>query len=235
MKIDEKYPEPKEFKRNELFTLEFFRNDSNLIEMFPTLVADAYQYYTFIKKASDTIFNFESELEIQINGTTGKTRGKAHIGGKFFEDPKKKFLAPSYYMAICKVESTPHRLIRKYHFDYILPGLVRRQPHPVFHLQYAGELSPRLLRLNLEHNHMDTWLSEPRLVFMPMSLALLVDIVLKEFPDERTEKVIERSGWRDLIRKNENLLLAPYFRCCNLFLSGNKTDHLFINDFCYGN
>ncbi|MGI0010715.1 MAG: hypothetical protein ACREAE_04865 [Nitrosopumilaceae archaeon] len=149
MKIDEKYPNPKDFKRNELFTLAFFQNDSNLKEMFPTLVDDAYHYYTFIKNARDTVFNFESELEIQINGTTGKTIGKAHIGGKFFEDPKKKFLAPSYYMAICTTESAPHRLIRKYHFDYILPGLARRQPHPVFHLQYAGELSSRLLSLNL--------------------------------------------------------------------------------------
>jgi len=235
MKIDERYPVPKDFKRNELSTLAFFQNDPNLKEMFPTLVDDAYHYYTFIKNAHDTIFNFESELEIQINGTTGKTKGKAHIGGKFFIDPKKKFLAPSYYMAICKTDSTHYRLVRKYHFDYILPNLVRRQPHPVFHLQYAGELSPHLLDLNLEHDHMDTWLSEPRLVFMPMSLALLVNVILKEFPDERTKKIIERREWRDLIRRNENLLLVPYFRCCNLFLSNNKPDLLFTTDFCYGN
>jgi len=235
MKIDKWYPDSRTFKSNELLTLAFFQNDSNLKEAFPVLADNAYQYYPFLKNARDTIFNFESELEIQINGATGKIRGKAHIGGKFFENRKKKLLAPSYYMAICETESIRHRLIRKYHFDYVLPDLVRRQPYPIFHLQSPGELSQHLSSLDFECDHMDTWLSEPRLFFMPMSLALLVNIVLKEFPDERTKKIAERCEWRDLIRKNENFLLAPYFRCCNLFLSGNKQEHLFTNDFCYGN
>lgn len=235
MKIDEWYPVPSKFKSNELLTLAFIKNDSILKEAHPVLVDNAYQYHSFLVNTRNPIFNFESELEIQLNSTTGKLRGRAHIGGTFLEDHKKKLLAPSYYLAICETESTHHRLIRKYHFDYVLPDSARRQPHPIFHLQYPGKLSPHLSKLNFDCNHLDTWLSEPRLFYMPMSLALLVNIVLREFPDEKTEKIIERSAWRNLIRKNENLLLVPYFRCCNLFLSANHSEQLFTNDFYYGN
>ncbi len=240
MKIDEKYPTPKDLRSNELLTMAFFQNDVYLKQEYPTFAHDCYQYYTYFKGTQGKDLEFESELEIQINSQDGKVNGKAYIGGKFYEDRKKKIIAPSYSMAISVVDSK--RLLRRFHFDYILPDSARRQPHPIFHLQYAGKLSPRLKRDGFEHDHMDPWLSEPRLFFIPMSLALLVNTVLKEFPDERTEKIIERPEWRNLIRKNENLLLTPYFRCCNLFLSSNrtdqlltKTDQLFTNDFCYGN
>jgi hypothetical protein len=229
MKINDWYDFTK-FRSNELVTLKFFKDDPYLQEDFPALATQAYvSYYQLASTALP--FNFESELEIQIDGK----QGKIHIGVQSFYDNSKNFIGQSYYMAICEAKPPRHRLLRKYHFDYILPETYRRQPHPIFHLQYAGELSPHLQNLNLEHDHIDSWLSEPRLFFMPMSLALLVNIILKEFPDDRTEKIIERREWRDLIRKNENSLLVPYYRCCNLFLSGNKPDQLFTNDFCYGN
>jgi hypothetical protein len=81
----------------------------------------------------------------------------------------------------------------------------------------------------------DFWLSEPRLCCMPISLALLVNLILKEFPDEKNSKLIERSEWRDLVKKNEELILSPFFEECRKFFSKNENNKLFLNDFYYGN
>jgi len=218
------------FRTNELTTLRFFKDDSSLQEEFPSLATQAYASYYQLSNVR-TPFSFETEIEIRID----KKQGHAHVGVNSFYDDFKNFVGLSYYLAVCEVKSPRHRLLRKYHFDYVLAETYRRQPHPIFHLQYAGKLSKRLQDLQIEHEHLDAWLSEPRLFFTPMSLALLVNIVLKEFPNERTEKIIERSDWRKLIIDNENFLLAPYYACCHNFISRPQRTQLFTNEFCYGN
>ncbi len=229
MKINEWY-DVDEFRSNELATLEFFKDDPFIWQEFPTLATHAYaSYYQLTNPVSP--FSFESEIEIRLDGRIGK----AHIGVQSFYNNSQNFLGLSYYMAICEAKAKRHHLLRKYHFDYVVPETYRRQPHPIFHLQYAGKLSNRLQDLQIEHEHMDTWLSEPRLSFIPMSLALLVNIILREFPEEKTEKIIERSEWRKLIMDNENFLLAPYYGCCHNFISKSDRKLLFTNDFCYGN
>ena len=139
----------------------------------------------------------------------------------------------SLYVAICK-KGDPKPL-RKYHFDYAPSALSHRQPHPVFHLQYAGKLPPRLRDMDIDDSHMEPWLSEPRLCYFPMSLALLINLVLKEFPDDNNVKLTETWEWRQLVKKNEDLILRPFFKGCQTFFSQDKRGKLFINDFYYGN
>ncbi len=86
---------------------------------------------------------------------------------------------------------------------------------------------------------MDVWLSEPRLFYFPMSLALLINIVLMEFPDNKNKEFIATDEWRSVIRKNENLILRPFFEACHEFFprkgQEQKNQPLFINDFYYDN
>src|SRR5205807_1177151 len=68
--------------------------------------------------------------------------------------------------------------------------------------------------LESQLNQLNPWLSEPRLFCSPMSLALLVDMVFHEFPDEPSRKFRDTSEWKDLIRKQETLVLRPFYEKC---------------------
>jgi len=231
MKIDEWYPQPKDILNCEIETLKFLINNSIINSYFSKLYADSYQYYTRIKYNRRLLFNFDSEFSINLEGRDGT----AYIGADIIILDDNNFEGISHSVAICNDDTPKARLLRRYHFDYTLLDPSRKQPHPVFHLQYGGKLSRKLQNENLEHQHMDAWLSEPRLCYIPMSLALLINMILKEFPNEINLKIIESPEWRDLIRKNENILLAPFYKICHNFMSTRNSDQLFTNDFYYGN
>lgn len=231
MRIDLGYPSPRELKKNELETLQYIKNSDVFQSYYKTIASDASVSYFQLRNAPS--FNFSSNLDICLDQRSGKM-GCADIGS-VIKTRDGRYEQVSYSLAIHSKDNTRYRLLRMYHFDYALPDAVCRQPHPVFHLQYAGGLFGRLRSLPIQHAHLDAWLSEPRLFFTPMSLALLINIVLKEFPDKNAIEVIERSEWRDLIRKNEMRLLTPYFRCCHNFMNSiNNVGKLLTSDFYYG-
>ncbi|MBU1181717.1 MAG: hypothetical protein KKF00_06070 [Proteobacteria bacterium] len=135
----------------------------------------------------------------------------------------------TYYFMICDTE----KVIRKFHFDYTPENISKNVSHPVFHLQYPGDLSEHLQSLKLAHEHLECGLSEPRIPFIPMSLALTINLLLKEFRNRETNSAVEDRTWRALIKTNENLLLSTYFKECNRFFLVSSGDSLFTNDFCY--
>lgn len=231
MKIIDCYPTPKNILDCEVETLQFIKDNFFNYPDFSKLATDAYNYLPKVKTAGKLKFEFESELQIRINGK----QGFAYMGSTIKVVDENQFDDISYYVAICNDDIPQKRILRKFHFDYTSPQSPQRQPHPFFHLQYGGKLSLKLQNENLEHQHIDAWLSEPRLCYTPLSLALLINMILKEFPNEINSKVIESSEWRDLIRKNENLLLAPFYKICHNFMSMRRSDQLFTNDFYYGN
>ena len=61
---------------------------------------------------------------------------------------------------------------------------------------------------------MHPWLSEPRILFWPMSLALLIDMALHEFPDQDSARFRGESHWRGLVRSQEALVLRPFCEKC---------------------
>jgi hypothetical protein len=232
MRIDAGYPSPGELRKNELKTLQHIKDNIVFQTYYSTLATDAYNSFPRLQNAAS--LNFASSFRICLNRGSGKI-GLAHIG-LIIRTKDDRYDQVSYSLAICSETRGRYRLLRSFHFDYALPGDVSRQPHPVFHLQYAGALFGQLNILKIQHAHLDSWLSEPRLLSMPMSLALLINIVFKEFPDGNSVKVIERGEWRDLIRKNEKLLLVPYFKSCHNFMNAiNNFGKLLTNDFYYGN
>lgn len=241
MKIDDCFPTPGEFLNSEFETLEYCGNKFFDYEELSSLASDAYAYhsanYNEFKESNrlpKSCFSFESNFNVNIDGRDGT----AYIGVLIRLKDSFTFENISYYVAVQKKEKLNARLLRKFHFDYAPPvktDSTRRQPHPVFHLQYACKLSSRLQGVGFDNSHMDPWLSEPRLYYSPMSLALLINLVLKEFQDETNLRIIQRGEWRDLIRENEKLILAPFFSICHNFFSDRHNKELLINDFYYGN
>jgi hypothetical protein len=73
-----------------------------------------------------------------------------------------------------------------------------------------GEMGPS--QAQLEQMHME--LSVPRIFFWPISLALLIDMTLHEFPDIRSANFRATPEWRGIIRENEALLLRPFYQGC---------------------
>lgn len=232
MKIDTSplYLKPKDFLKNEVKTIKFLKDNPEIAKSHARLSGDAAiwysQNYTQIEKKNLSSLRFESELELMLDSHPGV----CHIGVEINQEDG-QIGQLSYYLALCKTGKKS--IIRKYHFDYAPADREYRQPHPVFHLQFPGELSPRLAGFALVDGHLHPWLSEPRLCFTPMSLALVINVVFKEFPSESARKIIERSEWRDLIRNNEDLILKPYYYNCYQFMT-TPAGRLFTNDFFYG-
>lgn len=230
MKINHKFPPPDKIFINEVKTLMFLKDNPRIRTDFTRLSSDAYDYCCTLagKNRREPPLAFHSQFPIH----TERGEAIARVGAQIVTEEGNDSLV-TYYLVICKSKRGRMNLLRKYHFDYTLPGAKSRQPHPVFHLQYAGGTVPGLEGLSDEH--MSTWLSEPRIYFMPMSLALLINLTLKEFPNESNAKLRESREWRSLIIYNERLLMEPYFNACHAFILGRSADRLFTNDFFYGN
>jgi hypothetical protein len=71
--------------------------------------------------------------------------------------------------------------------------------------------------------NMQMKLSEPRIFYWPMSLALLIDMALHEFPDARSASFRATPEWQSIIRDNEALLLRPFYEKCVEVIVKNKT------------
>jgi hypothetical protein len=90
--------------------------------------------------------------------------------------------------------------------------------------------------------HLTPPLSEPRLCCTPTTLALLTDLLLREFGYDVSPlmKLTRETYWQYMIKRDEDLVLKPYFMACSQFFDdrANKKDpehgQSFSQDFLYG-
>ncbi len=79
---------------------------------------------------------------------------------------------------------------------------------------------------------MHPWLSEPRVFFWPMSLALLVDMTLREFPDSDSLRFRQTREWRGIVRNQEILVLRPFYeKCVQITGSAPGNDRILADEF----
>ena len=245
MKIAADWPSPKKLMENEVTTLETMGNNSGLGQEQPQLAGAAkksYQYYANWGQKR-TSFSFSSWL-IFPNSPIVK---KSTIECLLIADSKEpsSYDMVTYSFALCRPnDEGKYHLIKKFHIDFTSSPETGRPPfHPVFHLQSPGKLSKMLKECGIKDDHLEPTLSEPRLYCAPTTLALLTDFLLREFGGDDTSpltKLTEKSEWRGLIRRNEELVLKPYFDACIGFFRDRKSkkepEHhqLFSQDFVYG-
>lgn len=130
----------------------------------------------------------------------------------------------SYFL--CVTGDAPERqarhIYRKYHFDYADPSGQRRRPHPVFHIQYPGTL-PSELESELDDSHMDVAFKEPRVFCSPMSLALVLHIAFREFPDKDTERIRQDGYWlSQILGRDEEYVWKPFYEKCISLIADRK-------------
>jgi len=120
----------------------------------------------------------------------------------------------SYFLSITREQNDRKRVIRKYHFDYTPPSSRRRTPQPMFHLQLPGELPSEMDADGYVVKHLCPGLSEPRVLYFPMSLALTLHLAFSEFRGPDTEGIRKDGTWRNLIKRDESALWKPYMKAC---------------------
>lgn len=234
--IDENYPRPSELKKLEKDTLNFLRCGSIIAKNFPQLTNSANTSYSSVNIKHGPL-NFESKISLLVEQAPDSVPREVFIGAKIELKDKNLYESVSYFIAVGESGMPKRPLLRKMHFDYEDPSnRDAGDPKPSFHLQFCGELTPGLNHAgyNDDHvNHLCPWLSKPRVPFMPMSLALLLNMVLLECRQTpEAHNVLESPEWRGIVEKNERVILKPFFNDCSRFVAGPNR-RLITNEFFY--
>jgi hypothetical protein len=234
--IDEHFPRPRELKELDRDTLKFLRCSPIIASNFPQLTGSANAAYATVN-LDHGMLSFEAQLSLQIEQGSTSTQREIYIGALIGVKSKKLYENVCYYVAIGHSDMPRKPLLRKFHFDYEDTGnRDNREPKPSFHFQFCGDLSPGLKQAGYADSHVRhlcPWLSKPRVPFMPMSLALLLNMILLECRQTpEAHKVLESPEWRGVIETNEDKILKPFFRDCANFVAGPKR-RLLTNEFFY--
>lgn len=218
-----------EFKKNEFKTLEFIHSRGFFTNDFSELanvISNSYYRYNGEKWNKDRSFEIASDFNIEIEEKNHLIILHAQIIGDFE--------ISTYSLGVCSNDGTME-LIRRFHFDYIHLNGGSKKKGPISHLQYGGKSGSGSDGKKFFTNRIDDWLSEPRLNFAPMNLALLLDMTFCEFHNEKSEKIVENPEWRSLIKDNESFLLKNYYQG----LASHMQPHIhkkekLLRDICYG-
>lgn len=185
-----------------------------------------------IKKKLD----FHSYLDV----TFENSRGKAFIGIEEQYANNEVCEGISYSLLLTQDKDDNIEFLRRFHFDIITKDTYINMPHPVYHLQYGGNLPPHFDNPTHKedyNNKIHNWLSSPRIFFPPFSLGLIINMLFIEFPDSINKNIINRPEWINLIRYIETELLEPYYLQLYSFIDQRKRNNhikeLIINDFLY--
>lgn len=229
MKLTDFYPTPTELRKNELDTLKLLSEDRYFCEEHLQFVTDASTSYSQYRYRSRGL-RFESYLDVahkemsgskKIDPETGRPKSNLRllIGGLIDQTSSNAFENVSYFLVVSRIRSSPPIILRKFHFDITpVAAGTRRQSHPLSHLQYCGKLTKMMeerLGYRPEHlKHMHFELSEPRVFFWPMSLALLVDLALREFAESSSYEFRQGQDWKSVVRNDEILFLRKFHEKC---------------------
>jgi hypothetical protein len=233
------YPSAKDLIESELSVLNHLRNDTYIKENHYHLADAASKYYARSKANYASGFEFFSYFDMWHRPAH---RGKLKLARRGMPPPNLRLVVASeirlkkgvfqnvtYCLAVCRLGRKGFPILRKFHFDIAFAtggGKNKSQAHPSCHLQYCGEMLPGMTEMGVLESQIDQlnpWLSEPRLFSSPTSLALLVDMAFHEFPDQPSTKFRDTSAWKDLIRKQEALVLKPFYeKCLNVIIDVHK-------------
>jgi len=224
MLVTDIYPSPDDLFALELRVLDFLRDEPFIAKNYPYLVNDLNKFIG-INKSSHSGFHFFShvdvchrQLPIKRNGSRVYSNLSLIIGVDIRQDEHGNYSNISYCLGVVRTLQRNRRAIwRKFHFDLTVPGAQRRQAHPISHLQYGGELNHSWRELGFRDSQtkdFQSQLSEPRVQFCPMSLALIFDLIFREFPDQETVEFRSSREWIQIVRNHEDAVLLPYYRKC---------------------
>jgi hypothetical protein len=200
----------------ELRTLEFLGRSSRVKAISPDLMRSADSASSVLRGRRKAIFNARSRDEVKMLDfetsfdsalIDGKTY-RVHLGADV-RVRGSQFSQVSYFLAIAESGT----IFRKVHFDLAHEPGARPPTKPSSHLQIGGELSENLKSMYVSDVYdglLKPELSEPRIFFFPVSLAISFLILVRDF---RVGDFAELSGdqeFRKLMLTCEEKLLTKF-------------------------
>jgi hypothetical protein len=244
MLLTDFYPTPRELIANEVSVLGRLMDNPYIAEVHPRFARDARLYHDRYRDLRNgfQFFSYFDVYHAQWPRERKPIRGveqpnlRLLLAGLIETADANTFGNISYCLTVQRRRPNRPSTLRKFHFDAVATQAARRQPHPVCHVQYCGGLVPLMGEAGptaAQLNQMHPQLSEPRLFFSPVSLALLIDLTLREFPDVRSTRFRSTPEWRGIVRENEGLLLRRFYQQCAAVIVDNAHENKLLADECY--
>ncbi len=237
------YPSPSELMSSERDVLAFLRTHPYIKEVHPQVSRDAQEFFNK-NRAATSGFEFFTHFDVH-HGAVRRSGRARHIPpvanlrlvvAARLSSRKRQFEEITYCLAVCRLRGNRVSVLRKFHFDVAVDSIGRGQEHPRSHLQYCGKMVPYMATIGCREEQLEQmhpWLSEPRIFHAPMSLALLIDLALHEFPDVRSAKFRADNYWRKLVRDQEGLVLKPFYEKCVEVITDNAGENQSLSDAFY--
>ncbi len=243
MSLSNCFPDPIAFFDNEYKTLRFINRYGRYFKKYPSLISECQivsdQHARFNEMKISTRKQFlkkhvhDFKFIASFDDIVETKSMKIWVGANYTTKRKfyNQFEEFSYFMAITREEKGVPVVLRKFHFDFDASDC---DIIPTFHLQYGGELCKKMDDINCNQERVCPWLSKPRLSFFPVSLAIILHIVFCEFCEsDEAKELTERLEWRNLLRANEKLILAEYYKQCDSY-ANSKDNKKLVFDLFYG-
>lgn len=241
MEIADFYPTPREMIVNEVETVKFFTRNP-LIQAHVNFYGEAQKVFGQSSHNSRG-FSFASYFDLHHRSMLGsrkrmdvnKPNVRLIISALVEQNENLSYGNISYVLAICRLQSKRSSILRKFHFDLsVTTG--SRQPQPISHMQYCGEMIGVMNDLGYRETQLKQLhpkIREPRVFFSPMSLALLVDMALREFADDSfRSKFLGSPEWKNVIRANEELVLKKFYeKCFQIIDKGDRNRPTILDEF----
>jgi hypothetical protein len=229
MNLSDFYPSPAVLFKSELTVLSYLKTNTYISQQHTEFATQATAYYSR-NKSDKTGFEFQSYLDMwhaplhrnqsSIRQGKRKRNVRLFLAARIEAKDGKSFDNITYCLCVARIRASRYTVLRKFHFDGAIDdgnANSRQQQHPILHLQYCGEMMSFMRDQgcrDTQFQQLHPWLSEPRILFWPMSLALLVDMALHEFPNPESERFRATSEWRSIVRDQESLVRRPFCEKC---------------------
>ena len=157
-------------------------------------------------------------FNVRIQSRIEKQRHSVRIGANVqFQDDA--LIVQTYWIEVFgsdNNEKLKNKVIYRLHFDVAVPGEVNKIDHPIYHIQIGGKVSDaQYATQDMKH-----W-SVPRIPYVPLSLAMFLEIVLREFGDDIVKKFIKSKEWNNMLLNNQKVML--YQLAKTILNNGDKT------------
>lgn len=137
----------------------------------------------------------DHEHNVRVGGKVGFSQGELQ--------------EQSYWIEVFGMKDSDRskKVLYRIHFDVAVPGMDKnKELHPLYHLQLGGK--PR--DAHYIDDEIQHW-SIPRIPYFPLSLALFLEIVFREFGGELVRnRFIKSDSWRKIVAKNERRMLGAF-------------------------
>lgn len=240
------FPDFDDYIKNERKTVELLANCGELATLGDSFDNAIQQLHATMQNWNDikhrpvcirfyaTINSVVEDRHVKGGGTKTSKMHKVGFGAKVEFDDKHQLLNASYLIEIFGEENSDaaDAILTRIHFDVVSRDDRMCSKYPLYHLQVGGNPSEGgYYSKDKRRNENMKALSYPRIPYCPLSLALFMDMVLRELGGCDAKVFLKSAIWRGVVRKSETMMLLPFLKC---LCAGNENQDRRFSEMYYG-